>query len=167
MPNIITGICCKQCGGPISPQRVTIGTCAFCGAGIQVEGTTLQFSIVAWEKGLPSDLLILLREALMNLSEFDSNSALRTFFAQHQELSLFQSGLPEGDSPKDRVNYFIAYSIGRKYATNLYDWRAGLTLLQVFLAIIIAHQRKLPAKTTGMEELINHLKDAKAIPNIH
>jgi SMODS-associated and fused to various effectors sensor domain/Calcineurin-like phosphoesterase len=80
--------------------------------------------------GLPSEINIRLRDALLHCNQFASTRQLGAVFGTNESLRLWRSGIPEADSLAGRVNLTIDYLIDKFHSSG----ENGLVILVHSLA---------------------------------
>jgi hypothetical protein len=87
-----------------------------------------QITESAKPKGIPSNIIIELRQILIECEEISTNARLRSLF-NYPSLLPYKAGLPEATSLSERVDLLIDYLLNKKL-------RTGESVLIIFLQVI-------------------------------
>lgn len=117
---------CPSCGGSSHPAA---DKCSFCG-NFFVDTPLVSFTFKTLS--LTGNMIAKIRAALVDLEAFESNRALRAFMTR-RPLDTFKNSVSEGDSPRERADFFISFAVNKAYVANE-EWWGGMNLLLVFLS---------------------------------
>ena len=100
--------------------------------------------------GIPHNLFLAIRQALLNCDELRSVTQLRALFAV-AELQLWQHGLPEADNLRARVDLLLDYLHDRQNSRGEYALVLLLRILSMRYDVADARQHELVDLTLQLE----------------